>query len=344
MKKSVGEHLEGLRARVVLRPDRRCRSGRSRRSRPRGCGRRGWCGSSGTGCPRRRCPRVRASRSASRWSARQRLGHQGVVVDRAPSSAAAGAAAAGTRWWRAPRAARCTRPSRVRDLDPGPAPADTGHGGVLVRCRTPSAGRRRAAPRPAGRARRSPRRVVDRGQEGRRVDPLAQLVAVEPRRVEPVRPHLVVLLAERVDLVRLRGHRERPRLDEVAVDAVLGRRCARCRRGSRGPCAMSSSSSSGQRARPLPKPWVRLASQNPPLRPLAACAAGRALEQRARRGRGRAPWPAARSRARGSRRPRRRGRPRSDPRSRGSGAGRAGSSSQTASGSRRAREADAGRG
>ena len=37
------------------------------------------------------------------------------------------------------------------------------------------------------------------------------------------------------------------------------------------PIVVMTSSSSGHRESPLPKPWVRLASQKPPLRPLAAC-------------------------------------------------------------------------
>jgi len=35
------------------------------------------------------------------------------------------------------------------------------------------------------------------------------------------------------------------------------------------PCRSNSGISWGQRANPLPKPWVRLGSTKPPLRPLA---------------------------------------------------------------------------
>ena len=73
---------------------------------------------------------------------------------------------------------------------------------------------------------------------------------------------------ELVDLIRLVGERQCPRLLEVAVDAVLARE------GDQTVQVLDALPFEdvelvGKWRIPFARPWVRLASQKPPLRPMA---------------------------------------------------------------------------
>ena len=110
----LGPLLEFLR-----RPSRR--SSRWRRSRPRGSGRPRSAGSSGTGWPCRRAPGGCAHPTAARCSGVERLGGQGVVVDRRRCSAS------------------CRRSSGGKALVPSATrPARTRPRGVVAMTPTPS--------------------------------------------------------------------------------------------------------------------------------------------------------------------------------------------------------------
>ena len=288
-------------------PRSRWRSGRSRRTRPTGCGRRGWCGSSGTGCRRRRCPRGPPSRSTARCAGGQRLGHQCVVVDR-------------DRHQPQPAEQRRVRVGGEHDAlglhapvpgvygDPGTRPGQRGDRGLLRDAYAGPQARVAQSPRQPGRLEDRGIRVVHPGQEGRRVDPLPQRLGGEPGRGHPVRPRLVVLLPERLDLVGLRGHREASRRGRSRSRCRARARSARCRRGSPGP-----SRSSGRARRASGRARCRSRGSGSPRRSRRCDRSRRARTSRpraaARRARGRAPWRAARSRARSTRHPRRRGRP-----------------------------------
>ena len=110
---------------------------------------------------------------------------------------------------------------------------------------------------------------VQAGVPQRGVDLVLGGVAVQELEVLAVLGGLVDPGPELVDLVGLVGQGERAGLLEVAVDAVLAGERDQRPGGCRCPPAPSRGSSSGKCRMPLARPWVRLASQKPPLRPLA---------------------------------------------------------------------------
>ena len=179
---------------------------------------------------------------------RQRLGHQRVVVDRHGVPAAPAARATGRRWCRARpgRPARCAR-SAVRTTSAVAVARRGRRPRVSSWIRTPSARRRRPAPRPAGPGRPGRcRRGPEPGEVGRRVHLGADRVPVE-------------VLALRVRLGRPRAATSTwcgsvatdsaPVQLEVAVDAVAADRRLDRGRGSAGRAARACRSRRGTAAR-----------------------------------------------------------------------------------------------
>ena len=113
--------------------------------------------------------------------------------------------------------------------------------------------------------------VPQAGAEGRRVDLGAQGVLVEegvPVEAEPGGVRRRPPAARRPGGARWRCRSRRCARSRSRCRS--GRRPPRWRRGCGCRALRGAASSSGQRARPLPRPWVREAAQKPPLRPEAA--------------------------------------------------------------------------
>ena len=184
-----------------------------------------------------------------------------------------GAAARGTRSSRGTRLARGDapavgrRPRRRRRPCRGDAPASARRS----RCPRSSAARASPAASLPGWTRACRVRLEHGAEIGRGCDGCPHLGLVETHdAVLAAGRGILRPLVEPLELVRLGRHREgcrraptRRRSRMSAMSAPIASRFAMPRRSSR-------SISSGQRLRPLSRPWVRLASQNPPLRPDAA--------------------------------------------------------------------------
>ena len=217
---------------------------------------------------RRRRPAGRPSRPTPS-ARRQRLASSARSRRPAPSSAAAGAAATGTRWCRAPPGRRGSRPAGCARAAPRRA-----RPGRSPRCprrpAPPRPGRPAAAPRPAARARPSRWSRAPRARRG--------TSASRPRRAP--RPGPAGARRDRPPSARTawatRSSTSCGAVATVSSPVSSQRQSMSWRRTVSpmparfsAPSRSSSASSSGQRSWPLAKPWVRLAEANPPLRPLA---------------------------------------------------------------------------
>ena len=216
-----------------------CRSGRPRRSRPTGSGRRGSAGSSGTCSTRRRRPggcahpidaQLRPARAA-RSSARSRRP--------ARSSAAAAAAARGTRWCRAATRRLSDAPrGRAHHDRAGPRASSPVDLGVPSWIRTPSL---QAGPaQPPG----QPGRLDQRGGCPARAAPPTYVGESSSARTAaasssstswPAAVDRGCQLRELLDLVGCRRHGELAGLLPVRSRCRAARWCRRCRGGCPRP-------------------------------------------------------------------------------------------------------------
>ena len=189
----------------------------------------------------------------------------------APCGAGCAARATGTRWCRAPPGGpgRCPAAWRARARRRRRSASQAAHRGVLDDPHAEPLAGIGQTPGQAGRVdqRRGPIEV--RGRPGRWASAPRPGPASRSRNVTSAGSSSGVE-AQPVDLVRLGGHGELAACARSRSRCRSDRRRPRSRRGCRRPSAASWSYSSGQRSRPLASPWVRLAAQNPPLRPDAA--------------------------------------------------------------------------